>query len=100
MVLLPLVRAFAEAEANKLTTGSDAPGFAALLSSGGSVLILLDLVALGLGVVGVAQRRGSRVFAVLGILVSILVLALIYELGIAWEPPLHDRPPGFPSTSR
>ncbi len=78
----------------------DAPGFAVVLSLGGLVLTLLDLVALGLGVVGVAQRRGKRVFAVLGIIASVLVLVLIYELWITWEPPIHDRPPGFPSTSR
>ena len=94
LALLPLVRAFIEAEANEPTTGQDAPDAALLISFGVLMLALLDLVALGLGVAGVAQRRHKKALAVLGILVS--VLALIHELWIAWEPPSY-LPPGFPT---
>ena len=68
LALLPLARAFAVAEANEPTSGMYAPGAALLSSIAGLALILLDLVALGLGVAG-----------------------------IVWEPPPPVRPPGFPT---
>ena len=97
LALLPLVRAFFEAEANEPTTGQDAPGAALLVSFGILMLALLDLVALGLGIVVVVQRRRKKALAVSGILVSVVVLALVHELWFAWEPPSY-LPPGLPTS--
>ena len=89
LALLPFVRAFAIRESNET---SDAPGLGLLILFGGLILVLLDLVALGFGIAGVVQRLRKRTFASLGIVISILVLALIYAQGIAWEP--STGPPG------
>lgn len=97
LVLLPLARSFAVAEANEMTTGIDAPGAGLLFALGGLGLILLNLVALGLGVTGLLRERRRRALSMLGIVASILVIVLIYELGIAWEPPPPELPPGFPT---
>ena len=45
---------------------------------------LTEIVALGLGIAGVLQRRHRRLFAFLGVGCSILVLALIFsQIGLA-----------------
>ena len=89
LILLPFVRDFAAAEHNGT---SDAPSLGLLILFGGLVLILLDLVALALGIAGVARRLRKRTLAFLGIVVSLLVLAVIYMYGIRLETP--PAPPG------
>ncbi len=80
-----------------MTTGMDAPGAALLFALGGLGLILLALVAFTLGMMGLRGPAPGRVRAFLGMLFSIVSLMLIYNLGIAWEPPPPDRPSGFPT---
>lgn len=59
-----------------LSIGNEA-GFGFMVLMIGSLLILLELLALGLGIAGALQRQRKRLFAFLGIACSICVLVFI-----------------------
>jgi hypothetical protein len=65
--------------------GTDAPRLALLLVLVMLVCLFFVVVALGLGIAGVLQRRRKKLYAVLGAFVSVLVLVVAYY---AWLVPV------------
>jgi hypothetical protein len=62
----------------------DASGLATVFAFGILGSLLITVVALVLGVVGVLQRRRRRLFALLGIAISVVVL-LVASYGLLWD---------------
>src|SRR5919205_177232 len=58
--------------------GADTPGVAVVLFLVMPVCLFFVVVALGLGIVGILQRRRRRLFGVLGTSVSVIILAVAY----------------------
>lgn len=81
--LIPSLHSYIEAEA---TESIEAPGTGLVFLFVVALLVLVDLIALSLGVAGLAQRRRRKTFASLGIIVGLLVLVLVYTQGFAWQP--------------
>ena len=66
--------------------GADETGFGFLVLMLGLMTVLSELVALGLGIAGVFQRRRKRTFAFLGIVCSVLALVLGYAQDVILPP--------------
>jgi hypothetical protein len=58
--------------------GADIPGLAVLLVLVIPVCLFFVVVAMGLGIAGILQRRRRRLFAVLGTFFSVLILVVAY----------------------
>ncbi len=58
--------------------GTDTPGLAVVLVLVMPVCLFFVVVAVGLGIAGILQRRRRRVLAVLGTFFSVLILVVAY----------------------
>lgn len=81
--LIPSLHLYLKAEANDVNF--DAPGTGLTFLVIVAILVFLDVIAFGFGIAGILQRQRKRHFAILGIIVSVMVLALIYLQTIAWD---------------
>ena len=83
--LLALVVVVVFMATNNDPPGADETGYAYLVLLLVLATLLCQIVALGLGVAGVLQRRRRRLFALLGIACSVLVVATI----LSWAGPIN-----------
>jgi MFS family permease len=83
VILVPLILL----AASRQPPGADGTGFGFGIMMLVLMTILSELVAFGLGIAGVVQRRRRRLFAFLGIACSVLVLVAAFTQNVIFPAP-------------